>query len=59
MKQGLRGATGARECGLDSERTTERTGRTETDASFEKHADEMEMMTWQNAARKKMTWQQR
>ena len=29
------------------------------DASFEKHADGMEMMTWQNATRKQMTWQQR
>ena len=28
-----------------SERTTERTGRTQTDACFEKHADEMHMMT--------------
>ena len=32
--------------GPDSERTTERTGRTRTDASFEKHADEMQMMKW-------------
>ena len=29
------------------------------DASFEKHADEMQMMTWQSATRKQMTWQQR
>ena len=29
------------------------------DASFEKHDDAMQMMTWQNATRKKMTWQQR
>ena len=43
---------GARARGLDSERTMERTGRTRTDASFEKHADEMQMMTWQNATRK-------
>ena len=43
--------------GLDSERTTERTGRTQTDASFEKHADEMQMMRWQNAIRKQMIWQ--
>ena len=28
-----------------------------TDASFEKHAYEMQMMTWQNATRKQMTWQ--
>ena len=57
-KQDLRGgATGACECGLDSERTTERTGRTRKDASFEKHADEMQMMTWQNATCKQMTWQ--
>ena len=26
---------------------------------FEKHADEMQMMTWQSATRKKMTWQRR
>ena len=32
--------------GLDSERTTERTGETRMDASFEKHVDEMQMMTW-------------
>ena len=44
---------------LGSERTTERTGGTRTDASFEKHADEMQMMTWKNATRKQMTWQQR
>ena len=31
----------------DSERTTKRTGRIRMDASFEKHADEMQMMTWQ------------
>ena len=31
---------GARARGLDSEWTTERTGRTRTDASFEKHADD-------------------
>ena len=31
---------GARARGLDSERTTERTGGTRTDANFEKHADE-------------------
>ena len=42
---------------LDSERTTERTGGTRTDASFEKHADEMQKMTWQNATRQQMTWQ--
>ena len=29
------------------------------DASFEKHEDEMQMMTWKNATRKQMTWQQR
>ena len=34
------------------ERTTERTGGTQTDASFEKHVDEMQMMTWQSATRK-------
>ena len=49
----------ARANGPDSEQTTERTGRTQTDASFEKHADEMQMMTWQNATRKQMTWQRR
>ena len=49
----------ARARGLDSERTIERTGGTRTDASFEKHADEMQMMTWQNATRKRITWQQR
>ena len=27
------------------------------DASFEKHDDAMQMMTWQNATRKQMTWQ--
>ena len=32
---------------------------TRTDASFEKHADEMHMMTWQGATRKQMTWQRR
>ena len=37
---------------LCSERTMERTGGTRTDASFEKQADEMQMMTWQNATRK-------
>ena len=42
-----------------SERTMERTGGTRTDASFGKHADEMQMMTWQNATLKHMTWQQR
>ena len=42
---------------LGSERTTERTGETQMDASFEKHADEMQI--WQNATRKQMTWQQR
>ena len=49
----------ARANGPHSERTTERTGRTRTDASFEKHADEMQIMTWQDATRKKMTWQRR
>ena len=49
----------ARANGPDSERTTERTGGTRTDASFEKHAEEMQKMTWQNATRKQMTWQQR
>ena len=44
---------------LGSEWTTERTGGTRMDGSFEKHADEMQMMTWQNATRKQMTWQQR
>ena len=39
------------------ERTTEITEGTRTDASFEKHADEMQTMTWQNATRKQMTWQ--
>ena len=43
---------------LGSEWTTKRTGGTRTDASSEKHADEMQMMTWQNATRKQMTWQQ-
>ena len=42
---------------LGSVRTTQRTGRTRTDASFEKHVDEMQMMTWQSATRKQMTWQ--
>ena len=42
---------------LSSERTTERTSGTRTDARFEKHADEMQMMTWQNATHKQMTWQ--
>ena len=42
---------------LDFEGTTERTGGTQTDASFEKHADEMLMMTWQNATRKQMARQ--
>ena len=56
-KQGLRGAAGHVHVCLYSERTTDRTGGTRTDASFEKHADEMEMMTWQNATRKQMTWQ--
>ena len=32
---------------------------TRTDASFEKHADEMQMITWQNVTRKQVTWQQR
>ena len=27
------------------------------DASFEQHADEMQMMTWQNATHKQMAWQ--
>ena len=27
------------------------------DASFEKHDDAMQMMTWQNATRKQMAWQ--
>ena len=53
-----RGDGRVREC-RGSERTTERTGGTRTDASFEKHADEMEMMTCQNATRKQMTWQLR
>ena len=44
---------------LDCEWTTERTGGNRTDASFEKHADEMQMLTWQNATRKQMTWKQR
>ena len=35
----------------------ERTGGTRTDASFEKHADEMQIMTWQKATREHMTWQ--
>ena len=43
---------------LGSERTMERTGGTRTDASFKKHADEMQMMTWQNATCKQMTRQQ-
>ena len=37
------------------ERTTERTGGTRTNASFEKHADEMQMMIWQDATHKQMT----
>ena len=48
---------GARARGPDSERTMERTGRTRTDASFEKHDDAMQMMTWQDATRKQMTRQ--
>ena len=47
-----RGDGCVREC-LGLERTTERNGRTRTDASFEKHADERKMMTWKNATRKK------
>ena len=43
---------------LGSERTMERTGGTQTDAIFEKHADEMQMMTLQNATRKQKAWQQ-
>ena len=39
-----RGDGRVREC-RGSERTTERTGGTRTDASFEKHVDEMQMMT--------------
>ena len=53
-----RGDGCVREC-QGSEWTTKRTGGTRTDASFEKHAGEMQMMTWQNATRKHMTWQQR
>ena len=34
-------------------------GQLRTDASFEKYADEMHMMTWQSATRKGITWQQR
>ena len=30
-----------------------------SDASFEKHDDAMQMMTWQNATCKQMTWQRR
>ena len=44
---------------LGLERTTDRTGGTRTDASFEKHADENQMMTWQNAIRNQMTWKLR
>ena len=44
---------------LGSKRTTERTEGTRTDASLEKHADEMQMMTWQSATRKQTTWQLR
>ena len=52
-KQGLRGATGA--CGTVGSRNGQQ-GKG-PDASFEKHADEMQKMTWQNATRKQMTWQ--
>ena len=40
--------------GLRTDR--ERTRGTLADASFEKHADDMQMMTWKNATRKQMTW---
>ena len=30
---------------------------TGTDASFEKHDDAMHMVTWQDATRKRKTWQ--
>ena len=53
-----RGDRRVRVC-LGSERTTERTGGTRADASFGKHADEMQMMTWKNATHKQMTWQRR
>ena len=43
---------------LGSERTTDGTGGTRTDASIEKHDDAMHMMTWQDATRKRMTRQQ-
>ena len=52
-KRGLRGATGA--CESVGSRNGQR-GKG-PDASFEKHDDAMQMMTWQNATRKKMTWQ--
>ena len=40
-------------------RIAKRTTGKGPDASFEKHADDMQMMTWKNATRKQMTWQQR
>ena len=40
---------------LDSEMDN---GDNGTDADLEKHADEMHMMTWQDATHKQMTWQQ-
>ena len=52
-KQGLRGVTGAARV---SDRETDNGGKG-PDASFKKHAEEMQMMTWQNATRKQMTWQ--
>ena len=52
-KQGLRGATGARES-VGSRNGQRGKG---PDASFEKHADEMQMMTWKSVTRKQMTWQ--
>ena len=55
MKRDLRGATGA------CESVGSRNGQwgKRPDASFEKHDDAMQMMTWQNATRKQKTWQRR
>ena len=57
IKQYFGGVAGRVQVCLCSEWRTDRSGGTRTDASFEKHADEMQMMTWQNATRKQMTWQ--
>ena len=42
---------------LGSERKTDGTGETRTNASFEKHVDAMRMMTWKDATCKQITWQ--